>query len=372
MRFIHVADTHLGYAAYSRLSPEGYNQRELDVHEAFRKVVDLAIERRVDAVLHAGDLFDSVRPSNRTIAFAFEEVSRLSEADINFVAISGNHSTPRLRATGSVFRLFESIRGAHPVYKGGYEQVEIGDAVVHCVPHCLDQAQFEAELSKVSHAEGKRNVALMHCAVKGVEVFSYGELNELSIGSGQLWRWMDYIALGHYHEPVEVRKGCRYAGSTERFSFSEAGHRRGIVEVDLERGDEIFLEIGIREMCDLPEIDCRSLAPKEILERAAAAIQSADPEGKILRLTLSNIPRSVQGAIDFRALKAVASDALHLQMRIKLAEEGYERTGAAAQFRDLCSEFDTYLHERPIEGLDRKRLAEMGTHYLRGGGGLED
>ena len=123
MRFLHVADTHLGHAAYAKLDENGYNQRETDVFAAWGKAVDMALARRVDAVLHAGDLFDSIRPSNRALHCALAGIIRLSEAGIKFVAIAGNHSSPRLRETGSVFRLFEHIEGVRVVYAGAYERI---------------------------------------------------------------------------------------------------------------------------------------------------------------------------------------------------------------------------------------------------------
>src|SRR6266487_2918229 len=87
-RIVHTSDTHLGFSAYSRLDPAtGVNQRETDVYDAFELVVDYAIEKHVDAIVHAGDLFDGVRPNNRAISFLFRQLSRLLEAGIPFVVV---------------------------------------------------------------------------------------------------------------------------------------------------------------------------------------------------------------------------------------------------------------------------------------------
>lgn len=90
----------------------------MDTYLSFQAFVDRVLELRPDVVLHSGDLFDSVRPSNRALAFAVEQLFRLSEADIPVVIIAGNHSTPRIRETGSAFRLFEHLPNVIPVYKG--------------------------------------------------------------------------------------------------------------------------------------------------------------------------------------------------------------------------------------------------------------
>jgi exonuclease SbcD len=112
MRFIHMADTHLGYSAYNRIDPEtGRNQREMDIENAFRQAVDIVLEKKPDFVIHAGDLFHTVRPTNRALSFAMEEISRITEEGIPFIIIAGNHSNPRMRETGSVFRIISRIKG---------------------------------------------------------------------------------------------------------------------------------------------------------------------------------------------------------------------------------------------------------------------
>ena len=150
MRVLHVADTHIGYSAYRRVDSRlGLNQREVDVYNAFTEFVNYAIETHPDLILHAGDLFDSVRPTNRAISHVLELLLRLSGEGIPFVVISGNHETPRLRETGSVFKLFEHLDGIYPVYEGRYDQIILDDlgVIVHAIPHT--QTGIKNELEKV-------------------------------------------------------------------------------------------------------------------------------------------------------------------------------------------------------------------------------
>ena len=72
MKILHVADTHLGYSAYRKVTEDGINQREVDVYDAFKQFVDYAVKSKPDLIIHAGDLFDSVRPNNRAITFAIK------------------------------------------------------------------------------------------------------------------------------------------------------------------------------------------------------------------------------------------------------------------------------------------------------------
>ena len=75
------------------------------------RAIDGVIEARPDAVVVAGDLFHSVRPTNAAIVFAFRQFQRLREAlpEAPVVLIAGNHDTPRSTETGSILRLFEEL-----------------------------------------------------------------------------------------------------------------------------------------------------------------------------------------------------------------------------------------------------------------------
>src|SRR5438874_3214320 len=163
MKLLHLSDTHVGYSAYSKLTAEGLNQREQDMFDGFRRSFDVAIRERVDVVLHTGDLFGSVRPTNRALSFVMGELRRLHEARIPFVVLSGNHEAPRLRETGAVLRLLEFLPGVMAVYKGRTETVRIGELAIHATPHAPSNDALHAELRAVRpDASARWNVAAMH------------------------------------------------------------------------------------------------------------------------------------------------------------------------------------------------------------------
>ena len=97
MRLIHLSDLHLGYRQYQRLTPGGINQREADVAATFRTAIDRVIALRPDAIVVAGDVFHSVRPTNQAILHAFLQFSRLRQSlpDAAIVLVAGNHDVPR-------------------------------------------------------------------------------------------------------------------------------------------------------------------------------------------------------------------------------------------------------------------------------------
>jgi exonuclease SbcD len=104
VKLAHIADPHLGIRQFHRQTSGGINQREADVAAAFKAAIDGVIAQRPDAVVVAGDLFHSVRPTNAAIVFAFRQFQRLRDAlpGAPLVLIAGNHDTPRSTETGSM------------------------------------------------------------------------------------------------------------------------------------------------------------------------------------------------------------------------------------------------------------------------------
>ena len=261
MRIVHVSDTHLGFSAFSKVDEaSGLNLREIDFYRAFEEFVDLALKARPDLVLHTGDLFDSVRPSNRALTLAVEQLLRFSEAEIPVVLIAGNHSTPKLRETGSVFRLFEHLKGIYPIYKGEYERLDIGEATVHALPHCEPETMIK-ELVKFAPTKKKYNLGMLHAGVSSLRMFRMGEFNESIVPSSMLRTDLDYFALGHYHNYCDVTKNAFYSGSTERLSFAEAGESKGFVLVDL-RGHGASQGFAPPHTLDAAAADLAALVPK--------------------------------------------------------------------------------------------------------------
>ena len=84
MNLIHIADTHLGLAAFNRLDPEsGMNLREKQVYDNFLSAIDVIIRQKPDVLVHAGYLFDVVRPKTRAYTTVLEALDRLHAAGIH-------------------------------------------------------------------------------------------------------------------------------------------------------------------------------------------------------------------------------------------------------------------------------------------------
>jgi DNA repair exonuclease SbcCD nuclease subunit len=363
MRIAHVADTHLGFSAYRRVDEAtGLNQREVDLYEAFRRAVDEALAQKVDALVHAGDLFDSVRPSNRAISFAMEQLRRLTEAGIEVVVIAGNHSTPRLRETGSVFKILEHVPGVHAVYRGALEQATVGDCLVHAVPHD-EAATMQAEMRRAIPDKGhKYNLLTVHAGFVGLAAYGGGEFNETLLQTSLLDNGMDYNALGHYHRHVDLDARTAYSGSTEKLSFGEAREDKGIIVVDLAKGKRHFRPLPCRPMIDLPPLHAKGLAAVE-LQRQASALLQGTPEGALLRLTFRELSAAQYRSLDLADLRQEAARAMHLEMRFDLSEQAPSK-GSGLSIGPLEREFSSFLERFPTSGSDKDRLRTLAAKYL--------
>ena len=267
IRLIHFSDTHLGHQQYPKTDEHGLNAREQDLYAAFHAVIDHAVATRADLVLHAGDLFDGVRPSNRALAHALEGFLKLSRAGIPVVLIAGNHEHPKLRETGSSFRLFAHLPGVHPVYQGARQTIGLklkGRAVrVHAVPQCPSQDAVAAEVAAAPTAtDGGLDLLVVHGAVTALSDIPQAEFNELSL-EPPWFQPFHYVALGHFHGTKEVAPNAWYCGAPERVSMAEAGMEKGFLAVAFAPGSTkpkvSFHALPVRTYADLPVLDAAGL-----------------------------------------------------------------------------------------------------------------
>lgn len=371
LELLHVSDTHLGYQAYGRLSPEGLNQREVDFQEAFRRVVDAALEDPPDLVVHSGDLFDVVRPSNRAIAFALDQARRLSAARIPLVLVSGNHEAPRLRETGSIFRIFDGLPFVHAVYRGEYEPLRIetrgGPVVVHGVPQTLAQSEFSAQLMRAAPEGNGRQVLVAHGTVAGVDGLFMRELNELTIPHNALRPEYDYVALGHFHNHRRIGPNAAYAGSTERTSFAEAHEEKVALRVELGGGSPAVAPFatGARPMRDAGTLDARGWEPRRVLDEAIQRLGAVAMPGAIVRLQVEGLDAAALRVLDAAAIRDAARQALHLDLRFAPVEEDHAAQ-SVPELGSVEAEFDAFLAARPLRGADRSAVAQQAKLYLRG------
>ncbi len=364
MRFIHISDTHLGTAFGKKNSPSGINQREEDICNVFEIALDSIIRLKPDLVVHSGDLFHSVRPTNRIINFAVRQIKRLADRKIPTVIISGNHDTPKQRSVGSIFSLFEIFDNLYVVHKNTYQVIAFEQLLLHAVPHCLTSESFQNELSKIKiNNKYQYNVLVLHGAIAGIKEFAMGELGEEYIPQ-QVFEGFDYVALGHYHKHTKVEKNVYYAGSTERMSLSETEKEKGFIEVNLAEKKITFHPLPIRELIELPRIDASGLDQKQLLGEIEKSLSKPNFKEQIVRLKVINIPNHIYNLLSFRKINELKSDIFYCDLKLEKQVEEAEVQVSKTKIAGLAEEFREYLSSVVVEKMDKNKLLDSGLKYL--------
>ena len=293
MRLLHLADMHLGasFGSFGRLA-----QKRREAHmSSFRGLIEVAKEQKVDAVVVAGDLFDSPRPSKETLAVARETLRRIAADGAPVILVPGNHDP----GVGGLVPSGEEIAGVHVVTGasiGAPVTVDTSAGPLHVYGMAYDPSRQAEPLASFerSSLDGV-HVALLHGSVPDAPHWKAGA--SLRLPLEDLARLdVDYIALGDYHRyrpPAAFGDkpslpAC-YAGSFAALTQKESGPR-GYVVVDLAPGgtpDVTHFDAGLTQVADLGGLDvsqCKS--DGEVIERISGAM----PDDAVPNVTLEGQP----------------------------------------------------------------------------------
>ena len=378
MRIAHLADLHLGFRAYHRVTARGINAREADVAEAFRESIERVIALAPDLVLLAGDVFHTVRPSNSSIAEAFRQLASLRARlpDVPVVLIAGNHDSPRSSDTGNILTLFREIPELYVVTEEA-ERVRLDaiDATVFCLPHnALARAE---EIALEPDPDSAVNVLMLHGTVGGAA--AEGKIRYVSEYGGVIVedssiapeRW-DYVALGHYHIATELAPNMWYAGGIERTStniWAETGEK-GFLLYDTDRQSATFHAVRTRPVIDLDRLSARGLGAAEVDAAIESAVRSIPDgmEGKIVRLVVTDISRHVVRELDHRRIREYRAEALHFHLDARPPEiNRVVGSGAPMRRQTLREQVESYLARQwhlSSDAIDRERLVSLARGYL--------
>ena len=270
MRFLHTADWHVGKPLRGR--------SRLDEHAAaLEQVTRVAIEAKVDAVLVAGDLFDSPAPPPEAEKLVYDFLARLLGERIACVVIAGNHDHPK--KLGALAALLEGLRihvrpEVRPPEDGGVVALASRDgreqarvAVLPFVPErrvvdaCLVMGpenewynEYARRIEQILAAlvrgftPATVNLVLGHLLVDGARRGT-GE-RELHLGQvygvnpQQLPSVVQYIGLGHLHRPQEIMAPSKtfYAGSLIELDFGEKEQEKRVVVFEAKPGRPVAVE----------------------------------------------------------------------------------------------------------------------------------
>ncbi len=262
MKLLHTSDWHVGKQA-----------RGISRAEEFRSVLaeigDVAEQQQVDAILIAGDLFDTAAPTAQAEEIVYRTLLRCS-AISPVVVISGNHDNARkLQALRPLLQRCEVTMIAEPQRPddGGVVTITTANGALQIAAlpfvsqrgivraeQLMSNAAFEnaqaysqrlitliALLTSGFHADAV-NVVLAHAFVVGGQAGGgerAGHLSdEYSVTNAAFPMTASYVALGHLHRAQRIAgsTAIHYCGSPLQLDFGEKSDPKQVNLVTVEAG----------------------------------------------------------------------------------------------------------------------------------------
>jgi len=269
MRVLHTSDWHIGRTLYGRKRYEEF--------EAFLTWLAETIQQNeIDALLVAGDVFDTSAPSNRAQELYYRFLCRVAASSCrHVVVVAGNHDSPSfLNAPKELLKALdihvvgsstESPEDEVLVLRNEQDAPEL---IVCAVPYLRDRDIRVAEAGEsvedkerkliegirthyaavAALAEQKREelgvdipiVGTGHLFTAGGQTVDGDGVRELYVGSlahvtaGIFPACFNYLALGHLHVPQKVNgsETIRYSGSPLPMGFGEAKQQKSVCQVE--------------------------------------------------------------------------------------------------------------------------------------------
>jgi DNA repair protein SbcD/Mre11 len=267
MRILHTSDWHLGRTL-----------RGVDLLEYQASFIDhlleLVVERNIDVVIVAGDIYDRAMPSVPTVKLLSDALRRLSDV-ATVVLTPGNHDSavrvgfaaelmrPNLRILADSSRMHVPLvipdeHGDVAIYglpyldpdtmRGAFSESNEGEPLARS-HEAVMRAAMDRVRADLATREGARSVVVAHAFVVG-GVASESE-RDIRVGGvdavpAEIFEGVNYVALGHLHGPQQVgsvKPVIRYSGSPLAFSFGELSHKKSSAIVELDESGEVTVEL---------------------------------------------------------------------------------------------------------------------------------
>ncbi|MBF0226178.1 MAG: exonuclease SbcCD subunit D C-terminal domain-containing protein [Desulfobacterales bacterium] len=271
MKLLHTSDWHLGQRLISK---DRKNE-----HECFLKwISDYISQNPIDALIIAGDIFDSCNPPNYAFELYYNFLGSIFKTSPNttVVVIGGNHDSPSsLEAPKQLLKLFnihvtggissnieddiimvksknDELLGIicavpylrerdiiAPVLGESYEIKN--EVLIDAIKKHYEEIKNKAiELKNSISSKKIPMIATGHLFTKGGSV-SDG-IRDIYVGSiGHIDSSIfpsefDYLALGHLHKPQKTGNNgkIRYSGSPIPLSFGESKTPKQIIKIDFD------------------------------------------------------------------------------------------------------------------------------------------
>jgi DNA repair exonuclease SbcCD nuclease subunit len=231
LKILHTADWHVG-RSFGQFEPEDARKLARDRLSVIDKILGLAHQYNVDAVLCAGDLFDTPDPGESWWRGLADSFGRRTDWRRPVVLLPGNHDP---LTNGSVYDRSHPFRQAIPewvrvVDRDDFQLELSNDAVVYAAPCTSTAGDKDLALSLPSRGEGDTRVRIGLVHGSTFDLPNYATNFPISEEAPKA-RGLDYLALGDTHSFREIPEGAVapivYPSAPEPTSFTE--HDAGYV-----------------------------------------------------------------------------------------------------------------------------------------------
>lgn len=232
-RFLHAADIHLDspMCGLERYDGAPVDRIRTGTRRALERLVELAINERVDFVLIAGDLYDGDWRDYNTGLFLRRTLGKLSEARIPVFIIAGNHD-----AENKMTRSLSMPEGVRMLATDRPQTVRLENlgVAIHGQGFATAAVTQDLSLHYPEAVRGCLNIGMLHTCVAGAE--GHERYAPCSV-AGLRTRGYDYWALGHIHlrQNVNDDPSIAFPGNLQGRHVRETGPK-GCLIVDAEPG----------------------------------------------------------------------------------------------------------------------------------------
>ena len=362
MKLLHFADLHLD-APFAWARPETARRRRANRRETLRRIVALAEEERVDALLCAGDLFEHDRVTPDTAAFL---QSTFARTDRRVVLAPGNHDwlSPQ-----SPYALVDWSPNVTVFNEARLTALSLADGLTlwgaaHRAPANTDGffADFRPDRGGVhlalAHASERSLLGWQEPGKQPHAPFDAGEIPAAGIA---------HAFLGHYHLPRDAERHT-YPGNPDPLEFGEDGER-GAVIVTINEDGSVLRErrgVAVSEVHDLTVAIDGAQHATDVQAAVSAAIASL---AGCVRVTLDG-ELAPDASLDVSELQRLGEHLDGLVVRAGAVTVGHDIEAIAAE-STVRGQFVRDAMATIPDAEQQRRVVLTGLRALEGRSDLE-
>jgi len=308
MKILHTSDIHLG-KSFANLGTAGDKLRA-GIKTTFVKVIDLALEQKVDMVIMAGDTFDSVDVSQNLIDFFVSQVKRLG--NIPTVILPGFRDSWQ---KGSFWEEWENPPAANlfPLMRTEkpYYEFENLSATVYGYPLLAETKPEDSALRVKKFGRSEHQIGVVY----GTLVYGdkQGAANYPIYTDNLTEAGFDYVALGgsrEFQDFTPLNISAAYSGCPETLA-AELNRSGCVAIVELEHGATITpIKVGQFEWKEI-DIKMEEVLNLDDLRLKIAALSSPNT---YLKVTLQGLALLEAGVDTERLQNELSGGLLHLEI----------------------------------------------------------